>query len=59
MKKWLSLPIEKANLYYETLLKLFLGNEKGEEQTILHIEVFEEKNRRRITIFISGRSNFG
>ena len=43
LKKWLALPIEKDELRYETLLKLFFGNEKGEEQAILHIEAFEKK----------------
>lgn len=43
LKKWLSLPIEKDELRYETLLKLFFGNERGEEQAIAHIEAFEKK----------------
>ncbi len=43
LKKWLSLPVEKDELRYETLLKLFFGNEKGEEQALLHIEAFEKK----------------
>ena len=30
LKKWLSLPVEKDELRYETLLKLFFGGEKGE-----------------------------
>lgn len=42
-KKWLSLPIEKDELRYETLLKLFFGSEKGEEQALIHIEAFEKK----------------
>lgn len=43
LKKWLTLPIEKDELRYETLLKLFFGNEKGEEQAIIHIQAFEKK----------------
>ena len=43
LKKWLSLPVEKDELRYETLLKLFFGSEKGEEQALLHIEAFEKK----------------
>ena len=43
LRKWLTLPIEKDELRYETLLKLFFGNEQGEEQAILHIEAFEKK----------------
>lgn len=43
LRKWLSLPIEKDELRYETLLKLFFGSEKGEEQALIHIEAFEKK----------------
>ncbi len=43
LKKWLTLPVEKDELRYETLLKLFFGNEKGEEQAVIHIEAFEKK----------------
>lgn len=43
LKKWLTLPIEKDELRYETLLKLFFGKELGKEQAILHIEAFEKK----------------
>ena len=43
LKKWLSLPIEKDELRYETLLKLFFGSENGEEQALIHIEAFEKK----------------
>lgn len=43
LKSWLSLPVEKDELRYETLLKLFFGNEKGEEQALAHIEAFERK----------------
>ncbi|MDE7326243.1 MAG: PadR family transcriptional regulator [Lachnospiraceae bacterium] len=43
LKKWLTLPIEKDELHYETLLKLFFGNELDEKQALLHIEAFEKK----------------
>lgn len=43
LKKWLSLPVEKDELRYETLLKLFFGNENGADQTLIHIEAFEKK----------------
>ncbi len=43
LKKWLSLPVEKDELRYETLLKLFFGKEQGEEQAIIHIEAFAKK----------------
>lgn len=43
LKEWLANPVEKDELRYETLLKLFFGHEAGVEKTLTHIEVFEEK----------------
>ncbi len=43
LKEWLTLPVEKDELRYETLLKIFFGNEQGTEQALLHIEAFEKK----------------
>jgi len=43
LKEWLSNPVEKDELRYETLLKLFFGAEGGREQAIAHIDAFEEK----------------
>lgn len=43
LKKWLARPVEKDELRYETLLKLFFGSEQGEEQALIHIEAFEKK----------------
>ncbi len=43
LKQWLSLPAEKDELRYETLLKLFFGNEQGSDQAIVHIESFAHK----------------
>ena len=34
LKEWLKSPVEKDDLRYETLLKLFIGNEQGAELTI-------------------------
>ncbi len=48
LKKWLALPALKDEIRYETLLKLFFGNELGTEQAILHIEVFEEKVKKEL-----------
>lgn len=48
LKKWLTLPVEKDELRYETLLKLFFGSEQGAEQALLHINAFEEKVRREL-----------
>lgn len=46
LKDWLRLPAEKDELRYETLLKLFFGNEAGALQAISHIDAFEEKLRK-------------
>lgn len=43
LKAWLTLPVEKDELRYETLLKLFFGNDQGEKQALIHIEAFEKK----------------
>lgn len=48
LKKWLALPVEKDELRYETLLKLFFGNELGAGQTLSHIKAFEEKIKREL-----------
>ena len=48
LKEWLTLPVEKDELRYETLLKLFFGNEQGTEQALLHIKAFEEKIKREL-----------
>lgn len=43
LKKWLALPVEKDEIRYETLLKIFFGNEAGHSQALLHIKNFHEK----------------
>lgn len=43
LKEWLQKPAEKDELRYETLLKLFFGNETGLGGAKEHIERFEEK----------------
>ncbi|MCM1156359.1 MAG: PadR family transcriptional regulator [Roseburia sp.] len=48
LKSWLSLPVEKDELRYETLLKLFFGSEKGEEQALIHIKTFEKKIEEKL-----------
>lgn len=45
LKGWLKKPVEKDEIRYETLLKLFFGNENGFPGTLEHIERFEEKCR--------------
>lgn len=49
LKQWLSLPAEKDELRYETLLKLFFGNEQGTEQALSHIEAFREKTELELS----------
>lgn len=48
LKEWLALPVEKDELRYETLLKLFFGNEQGAEQALLHIKKFKEKIEKEL-----------
>ncbi|MDD6395757.1 MAG: PadR family transcriptional regulator, partial [Firmicutes bacterium] len=43
LKHWLALPVEKDELRYETLLKVFFGNEAGQSQALSHIENFHQK----------------
>lgn len=56
LKKWLSLPIEKDELRYETLLKLFFGNESGEKQALIHIEAFEKKIEEELPYLFHART---
>ncbi len=48
LKEWLARPVEKDEIRYETLLKLFFGNEQGTEQALIHIEAFAEKVRKEL-----------
>lgn len=43
LNEWLLLPVEKDEIRYETLLKLFFGEAAGPKATLHHIEAFEEK----------------
>ena len=45
LKKWLSEPVQRDEMRYETLLKLFFGNETDTQTTAAHIRAFEEKTR--------------
>lgn len=56
LKKWLTLPIEKDELRYETLLKLFFGKELGEEQALLHIEAFEKKIEEELPYLLQAKA---
>ncbi len=48
LKEWLALPALKDEIRYETLLKLFFGNEQGTGQALIHIEAFEEKVKKEL-----------
>lgn len=45
LRDWLSIPVEKDEIRYETLLKLFFGSEVGPKETLGHIHRFEDKIR--------------
>ena len=45
LKDWLEIPVEKDELRYETLLKLFFADNANEKTATLHIENFEAKIR--------------
>lgn len=48
--EWLKKPVVKDELRYETLLKLFFGNEIGEAESIRHIHAFEKKIAQELVI---------
>jgi DNA-binding PadR family transcriptional regulator len=43
LREWLTVPVEKDELRYETLLKLYFGCETEPEVVLRHIEQFERK----------------
>lgn len=55
LKAWLNQPVERDELRYETLLKLFFGNEAGAEQTMKHIEAFREKTERELPYLLGAQ----
>lgn len=56
LKEWLKVPAEKDEMRYETLLKLFFGNEGGASQAISHINAFKDKIERELT-YLSGAAD--
>lgn len=48
LKEWLTLPVEKDELRYETMLKMFFGNEQNIEKVLTHIKSFEEKIKKEL-----------
>lgn len=57
LKDWLCIPVEKDELRYETLLKLFFGNEAGALQATSHIDTFEKKIEKELPYLISAADN--
>lgn len=55
LKEWLRQPIEKDELRYETLLKLFFGNEEGPGQALRHIEAFREKAEQELPYLLGAK----
>lgn len=55
LKKWLTLPVEKDELRYETILKLFFGNEQDTEQVLSHIKLFEEKIKKELPYLLGAK----
>lgn len=52
LKEWLTVPAERNELRYETLLKVFFGNDAGEGQTIRHIEEFQHKIENELSTLL-------
>lgn len=50
LREWLQQPVEKDELRYETLLKIFFGNETGFDGSMEHIARFEEKCKSELMI---------
>lgn len=56
LKEWLQLPVDKDELRYETLLKLFFGNESGSLQAITHIDAFREKTEQELPYLLKAET---
>ena len=57
LKDWLEIPIEKDELRYETLLKLFFADNANEKTATRHIENFEAKIRAGLPYLTSAVKN--
>lgn len=55
LKQWLQVPAEKDELRYETLLKLFFGNEGGARQAKAHIDAFQKRIERELPYLIGAK----
>ena len=50
LAQWLRQPIEKDELRYETILKLFFGKEAGSQVSLEHIDAFEHKIAKELPV---------
>lgn len=57
LKAWIQVPVEKDELRYETLLKLFFGNEGGALNAISHIEAFQKKIEQELPYLLKAAEN--
>jgi DNA-binding PadR family transcriptional regulator len=46
--EWLKLPVEKDEIRYETLLKLFFAGDNTAKSTVEHLEAFETKIKKEL-----------
>lgn len=53
LQNWLAVPAERDEIRYETLLKLFFGNEIGEAVSIKHIQNFAAKTEKEMPYLTS------
>ncbi len=52
---WLRLPVQKDEIRYETLLKLFFGEAGGPRQAIAHIDAFERKTKQELSYLLAAK----
>lgn len=55
LREWLLQPVQRDELRYETLLKLFFGSEAGAEATAEHIAAFREKTEKALGELLRAR----
>ena len=57
LKEWLSEPVKRDELRYETLLKLFFGGSAEKGQTAEHIKAFREKSKAALDDLLTAEKN--
>lgn len=55
LAQWMKESVEKDELRYETLLKLFFGKEAGAAQTLLHIGAFRKKTEEKLAYLLTAQ----